>query len=74
MSARSRRGDVVHASAVRQCGIFGALDAGSTPMGKQQPVNDKPDGLGRFEREARRERWVSRIFYGLTALAFAGYL
>lgn len=42
-------------------------------MGKQ-PANDKSEGLGRFEREARRERWVSRVFYAFTALAFAGYL
>lgn len=46
----------------------------SMPMGKQQPANDESEGLGRFEREARRERWVSCVFYAFTALAFAGYL
>ena len=46
----------------------------SVLMGDRQPTDDNPNGLSRFEREARHERRMSRVFYVISALALACYL
>lgn len=43
-------------------------------MDNQRPHDKTSEGINRFEREARHERRMSRVFYVISALALACYL
>lgn len=43
-------------------------------MGNKHDSAEKPGGLSRFERAARRDKWVVRIGYTIAAAAFAYWL